>query len=92
MSVVSIVNRNFFKTAISARCLSWYSNYALGSSDQLVNQRICSKKKLPASVTSTNGFQCRFKYNKSNNSKKDEDEEVGTINVSLIRTVSMTTS
>lgn len=80
MSVVSIINRNFFKTPISARCLSWYTNYVQAPSDQPVNrQQICLTKKLSA-VTSSNNFQCRFKYNKSSNSKKDENEEVGTLN------------
>ncbi|KAG4080218.1 hypothetical protein HA402_008289 [Bradysia odoriphaga] len=75
MSVISIINRNFLKTVVSARCLSWHSNYVQGPRDQTVNrQHICSTKKLPA-VTSSNGFQCRFKYSKSQNKKGDDEED-----------------
>ncbi|XP_037027600.1 mitochondrial transcription rescue factor 1 [Bradysia coprophila] len=77
MSVVSIINRNFLKTAVSVRCLSWHSNYVQGPGDQTVNrQHICSTKKLPA-VTLSNGIQCRFKYNKSQNKKGDDEEDDG---------------
>lgn len=84
MSVASIINRNFLRTAVSARCLSWHSNYAQSPPNQTVNrQHICSARELPV-VTSSSSFQRRFKYNKSN-SKKGNDEEVSTPKVRLIR-------
>lgn len=83
MPVVTIINRHFFKTVVSARCmsLSWYSNYLQSSSKQTVNrERFCLGRKLPL-VTSSTSFQCRFKYDKY--SSKKGAEEVGTLNTFL---------
>lgn len=77
MPVVSIINRNIFKTVVSARCLSWYSNYLPNSGKHTVNREQNLLKTLPVATNSTS-FQCRFKYDKSSN-RKDVDE-VGTLN------------
>lgn len=77
--LVTIINRNFVKTFVSARCLNYYSYCLLNSNKQTVNRDQNGLIKLVPVATCNTSFQCRYKYNKSS-SEKGAEEEVGTPN------------